>query len=321
MIYLENLKLLCDQSKFAILEYIKDKKAYGGELAKQLVLKIPRIKYIKRGFMLFTGLIFAACCITGCLAVHENRQTEYAVLLGEDASQIPLFPQADVLVVDGEYFIEADVLQLKEQGVKRVYSYLNVGSLETFRDYYAVYDRYTLGDYENWPEEKWVDVSQEKWQEFVVERANELILKGFDGLFIDNIDVYYQYPRQEIYEGIVSILTELHESGVYIMINGGDFFVREYIENGTEQGRIFDGVNQENVYTAYNFERKTYGVNPEEEREYWTEYLSYITVNGYEAYDLEYATDAGIAEAARKYAFSNGWNCYIADSIELINKK
>lgn len=284
-------------------------------------MKIPWKKYIKRGLLLFTGLIFIACCITGCLAVHEDRQIEYAVLLGEDASQIQMFPQADVLVVDGEYFTEEDVLQLKEQGIKRVYSYLNIGSLETFRDYYAVYDRYTLGDYENWPEEKWIDVSQEKWQDFVIERANELLMKGFDGLFIDNIDVYYQYPGQEIYEGILHILSELHESGEYIMINGGDSFVREYIENGSEQGRIFDGINQENVYTTYDFERKTYGVNAEEEREYWTEYLDFITANGYEAYDLEYATDEKIAEAARKYASTNGWSCYVADNIELISKE
>ena len=46
----------------------------------------------------------------------------------------------------------------------KVYTYLNVGSLEDFRDYYKEYEHLTIGAYENWDEEKWIDVSDKDWQ-------------------------------------------------------------------------------------------------------------------------------------------------------------
>ena len=36
--------------------------------------------------------------------------------------------------------------------------------IESFRSYDTDFEKYTLGAYENWPEEKWIDVSAPEWQ-------------------------------------------------------------------------------------------------------------------------------------------------------------
>lgn len=263
----------------------------------------------------FLILISVLCSLAACS--KEKEHFEYVVLLGEDSSEIEEFPEADILVIDGEYFSAEDLTYLREKGVKKIYSYLNIGSLENFRKYYDTFLEDTLGTYDNWPEERWIDVSEKEWQDFMIARAGELEQKGFDGFFVDNTDVYDQYPGEEIYEGICRILMELQYLDKDVIINGGDVFVTRYIESGEECGHIFDGVNQEEVYTSYDFEKNKCGISTKEVRAYMKDYLELVSENGYEVYTLEYATDAGVKRAAKEYAAENGWICYVADRIEL----
>ena len=77
-----------------------------------------------------------------------------------------------------------------------------------------------------------------------------------DGFFVDNTDVYYNYPQESIYDGILTILDYMNHTGRKIMINGGDCFVKKYLT--TEKNVLIDGVNQENVFTAYDFSKDIY---------------------------------------------------------------
>ena len=248
---------------------------------------------------------------------NKNCEPEYAVLIGEDNENLDRFPCSDVLVIDGEYFTAEDVAYLKNRGVKTIYSYLNIGSIESFRDCYEEYSEYTLGEYENWPDEKWIDVSQEEWRNYIISKGNELSDKGFDGFFVDNVDIYYMFQTKEIYDGIVDILTQLKSDTMDVIINGGDIFVQEYISSEEDSKRIFDGVNQEDVYTNYNFKEKSFKKNTRENRVYYKNYLKKLLKKGYVVYVLEYADKKKMQKQAIKYAEDNGFIVYVADNIDL----
>ena len=139
--------------------------------------------------------------------------------------------------------------------------------------------------------------------------------KGVDGFFVDNTDVYYNYPQESIYDGILTILDYMNHTGRKIMINGGDCFVKKYLT--TEKNVLIDGVNQENVFTAYDFSNDAYTKNDQSTREYYTEYLDLAMSHGCTAYTLEYATDPAIRRQAVAYAGKHGYICYISDNIGL----
>ncbi|MBP5303438.1 MAG: endo alpha-1,4 polygalactosaminidase, partial [Clostridia bacterium] len=180
---------------------------------------------------------------------------------------------------------------------------------------------FSLGIYEDWPDERWMDVSQEKWQQFILSLADNLIAKGFDGFFIDNTDVYYLYKKPAIYKGLTTILSSLYQKGVDIIINGGDVYVQTYINEGEPKGKIFDGVNQEDVYTSYDFDKEVYEKNDKETRTYYTEYLKKVKSRGYTVYVLEYANKASVRDEAMNYSKKNGFTCYVSEDIDLrINK-
>ena len=91
------------------------------------------------------------------------------------------FAGYDIIVIDAAYYSKADIDKLHQQGVL-VYSYLNIGSLVDFRDFFLDYKHLTLGKYENWQGEYWVDVSETEWQDHILEQAGLLVKKDVDGI-------------------------------------------------------------------------------------------------------------------------------------------
>ena len=254
-----------------------------------------------------------------CSASTSDGAEKYIVLIGEDSEIIEKLSDIDLLVIDAEYFSQNDIAHLRENGIREIYSYINIGSIESFRSYDTDFEKYTLGAYENWPEEKWIDVSAPEWQACTASRVDSLVQKGVDGFFVDNTDVYYNYPQESIYDGILTILDYMDHTGRKILINGGDCFVKKYLT--AEKNVLIDGVNQENVFTAYDFSNDTYTINDKSTREYYTDYLDFAMSHGCTAYTLEYATVPAIRRQAATYAAKHGYICCISDNIGLCLEK
>ena len=260
-------------------------------------------------------LILSTALLSACSASTSDSTGKYVVLIGEDPEITEKLSDIDLLVIDAEYFSQNDIARLRENGVREIYSYINIGSIESFRSYDTDFEKYALGAYENWPEEKWIDVSAPEWQACTASRVDALVQKGVDGFFVDNTDVYYNYPQESIYDGILTILDYMDHTGRKILINGGDCFVKKYLT--TEKNVLIDGVNQENVFTAYDFSKDIYTINDKSTREYYTDYLDFAMSHGCAAYTLEYATDPTIRRQAAAYAGKHGYICCISDNIGL----
>lgn len=222
----------------------------------------------------------------------------------------------ETVIIDGQYFSKEKIADLHAHG-QTVYSYLNIGSLENFRDYYDAYADLTLGAYENWEEEAWIDVSEGAWQEKILTLADELLEKGIDGFFIDNCDVYYVYPTEEIYAGVTKILRDLMDYDKPVIINGGDSFVTQYRNLEGSASDIMTGVNQESVFSCIDFENGTFGENGDTDRAYFQEYIEACAADGCDVYLLEYTTKKSLIAQIESYCADQGFTYYITDSIDL----
>ena len=264
-------------------------------------------------------LILVLACmllLTGCGPAASAEPQQYGVFIGTDRS-LSEFKGYDTIVIDAQYYTAEQIKDFKGDS-RKVYSYINVGSVEDFRDYYADYEDLTLGDYEHWAGEKWVDVSSEKWQDFVLnELAPSLTAKGIDGFFVDNCDVYYVYPNPEILNGLSTIMRGLKSIGGEVIINGGDAFLDAYT---AETGRPLDvvtGINQESVFTAIDWNHDEFTEAKAEDEEYFKDYIERYSEYGVRIYLLEYTRDASLAVRIKKYCDEHGFLCYISDSLEL----
>ncbi|MGI6173837.1 MAG: endo alpha-1,4 polygalactosaminidase [Christensenellales bacterium] len=267
--------------------------------------------------MMVLMLAFAmAVCASGAVAEAPAREP-YGVFLSIDDTAMERLEPYQTVVIDAQYFSADDIRALHEKG-HTVYTYLNVGSLEDFRDYYDDWKGICLGEYENWEEERWVDVSDVKWQEFMrVTLAKEFLDKGVDGFFVDNCDVYYEYPREEIFEGLVAILNGLMGYEKAVIINGGDTFADAYYDRYGTIDDVFTGINQETVITSIDFDEETFGKQNAEDSAYFKDYVERYAALGADIYLLEYATDADLIAKVQSYCAEHGFTYYVSESIEL----
>ena len=274
--------------------------------------------------LVISVLIVCLLFLSACNSYDYNNQEseadatfEYGVFIGADPDDVEYLDRYKTIVIDGQLFSREQINQLKSSG-HIVYSYINVGALENYRDYYSDYEKYTLDVYENWEDERWVDVSSPEWKDFIInDLAAELYEKGIDGLFVDNLDVYYHYKSEENFEAITETLQAFKSYGFYVMINGGDVYVSECIERFDSLDDIFDAVNQETVFSSIIWDEGRFGTQESAERKYFQEYLERVKRSGREVYLLEYTTDEKIIKDIKDYCSEKGYKYYISSTLEL----
>lgn len=246
----------------------------------------------------------------------DNPQKEYGVFLGINAEHTERLNDYHMVVIEPAEFQAKQVHQLHKEG-KLVYGYINIGAIEAYRPYYERFEHCTLDVYENWEDEHWMDVSCPEWQAFVInELGKQYADMGLDGFFLDNADVYYHYPTEGIFEGLCSILSGLKAYKIPLIINGGDFFVARCIDEDTAR-YLFDGINQETVFTSIDFENGSYGTQKEGEMLYFENYIAKVKNYGLTVYLLEYRADQALTKKIDNYCRENGFHWYNAESLEL----
>lgn len=258
-------------------------------------------------------LLLLSALLTGCA---KHAPLDYGVFLGINGEEIDKLKGFSLVVIEPTEF-QADQIETLHDAGTKVYGYLNIGAIEEYRPYFERFGNLTLDVYENWEDERWVDVSSPEWQDFIVNELGKQALElGLDGFFLDNADVYYHYQSEEVFQGLVAILKGLKTFRLPLILNGGDFFVSRCLEEGIA-ARLFDGVNQETVFTSIDFEHHTYGKQEPTETDYFKEYLAKVKAANLSVFLLEYAASPAVLKQIEAYCRQNGFLWYNAKGLEL----
>jgi uncharacterized protein (TIGR01370 family) len=163
----------------------------------------------------------------------------------------------DLVVVDGELATADEVAALRARGAT-VLAYLSVGTIEKWRSWFPRLRRFRLGAWADWTDEWFADVSRAKLRRELVGRiAPQILAKGFDGLFLDNVDMIEtrnHVPQRPGMRRLVLALAELvHGQGRLLFAQNGHWGLRQL-------GLInaIDGWNREDVTWTYDFDRRRY---------------------------------------------------------------
>lgn len=247
-----------------------------------------------------------------------NTIEKYGIFLGVEKENLKKIKNYDLIVVDADNLDKDDIKSLKKQGNNKIFSYINIGSVEKFREYYNDFKNLTLEDYENWEDEKWVDVTNKKWKKHIANLSKEFKFKGIDGFFADNTDVYYHYKDPKVYSSLLEILTDIKKTGLPCIVNGGDTFISKAISENTLKDLVY-GINQETVLTKIDFKNNAFYTSSKDTREYFEKYLKKCKDFGLKIYLTEYTRDEKIKNKIRDFCKKNRYNCYISSTIELSN--
>ena len=282
--------------------------------------------FLRFFFIVFVLIMFLSLITENIFAISNERNLvkknikleKYGVFLGVDKKDFKKIRDYDLIVIDADYLTKDDIKTLKKQGNKKIFSYINIGSLEKFRTYYDDFKDISFGDYENWDDEKWVDVTNKKWKKHISKLSQKLKSKGIDGYFIDNIDVYYHYNKPKVYSSLLEILAEIKKTGLPCIVNGGDTFISKALDEKKLKNLVY-GVNQETVLSKIDFKNKTFLTSSKDTRKYFENYVKKCKSHGLKVYLTEYTRDENLKKEIRRFCEKNGYNYYISSTIDLSN--
>lgn len=180
---------------------------------------------------------------------------DFAFAIGKDIGEYDaeLLNDYDLVVVDGELTPDW-VWGIRHNSGTLALGYLSVGTLEPYRTWYRKLKRYRLRDrFDEWDED-YVRVSARGFRRAIVGRiAPKILSRGFDGLFLDNVDMVETHPKQR--GGMLKLVRKLaglvHSRGGLLFAQNGERSIDPLLPH-------LDGWNREDVTWTYSFERRRY---------------------------------------------------------------
>jgi hypothetical protein len=184
-------------------------------------------------------------------------------LSGSDAAVGSRLGRFDLAVVDGEEATPGQIERIQSHGTV-VLGYLSVGTIEKWRRWYPQLKRYRLRAWQDWKDEWFADTSKPGFRTKIAQIADGLLDKGFDGLFLDNVDMVENRGHLHQRRGMGKLVNSLdgltHDRGLYLFDqNGAGGMLHGYPGQGVDPLYAhFDGWNREDASWTWDFDRHRY---------------------------------------------------------------
>lgn len=180
----------------------------------------------------------------------------FAFALGQDVDtdgEVARLAPYDLVVLDGELTPPGRVAQLRAAGAV-VLGYLSVGTIEPYRSWYRLLKPFRLADRFEEFDEDYARVSAKGFRRAVSSRiAPKLLAKGFDGLFLDNVDMVEGHRKER--KGMRKLVRRL---SALVHARGGLLFAQNGERSIGPLLPVLDGWNREDVTWTYSFKRRRY---------------------------------------------------------------
>ncbi|MFL0094212.1 endo alpha-1,4 polygalactosaminidase [Tenacibaculum maritimum] len=165
------------------------------------------------------------------------------------------------VILEEAHYTKEEVSEIKKKN-DNVLCYISLGEVHQYVSFYKEAKKYTLqGKNTTW-NSYYLDLEQKPLQHILLQNIQEKLRKGFDGLFLDNIDNYGPYGKQKhLQKKLVEFLATIKNNfpTIYLMQNAGLPLV-EYTHP------YVNSVAIESVITNYDFQHKEYKFRKRRER-------------------------------------------------------
>jgi len=158
------------------------------------------------------------------------------------------------VILEAKHYTAAEVKQIKSQNEK-VFAYMSLGEVNAHAPHYKVLKNYTLGKNEIW-NSHYLNLKAEKTATVLMDIIDKALAKGYDGMFLDNIDNYTIYgPQKDQRKELVTLLRNIREKYPKNL-----FIQNAALDLIAETSAYVDAVAIESVASLYNFKTRKYGL-------------------------------------------------------------
>jgi len=185
---------------------------------------------------------------------HQKVLFDYADVYPDDVSGY------DYVILESAHFSTADIAKIKENN-DVVLAYVSLGEVNEAAAHYPDIKEFTFGENKLW-NSYFIDIDNKQTSSILLD-IFELNIKekGFDGMFLDNIDNYTIYgPTPSRKEALIEFLAMIKKKfpQAHLMQNAGLLILDETCP-------YINSLAIESVATAYDFETVEYKLRQQEE--------------------------------------------------------
>ena len=224
-----------------------------------------------------------------------------------------------IIVIEPEDYSDKEIKSIKSKGYI-ILGYLSIGTISIERSWYKKYKQYKLKRLPDWPKEYYMDMTKIPWQNFLITKAKSLKARGFDGWWLDNLDVYEEYKSNSMYNACATILKRIKNIKGYVMVNGGSEFWDVSIDKNRDLTKMVNGITQEEVFsliTDYSGKGK-FGKQSNNQSKFYQSLLKKLLKNKVDTFLLEYTKDNKVKNNIKlfcsKYKITG---YYISENVDL----
>ncbi len=220
----------------------------------------------------------------------------------------------ELLILESQHYTTEEINLIKRQN-KKVLAYLSLTEVNETAFFYHAMEPYILSKNAHW-NSGYIDISNQNAQEILIKAADTILSKGFDGLFLDNLDNVGQWGSLAGNDTtLVKLIKQLKMMAPksFLVQNSGLFLLEQLKHH-------IDAVVLESLITAYNFETKKYGLRDIRARTTLSKKIKRtIKKVGKPIYLIEYADDLRLKKKAERTLKHLGYPYFIAN-IDLMAK-
>ncbi|MDA0637453.1 hypothetical protein OUY22_28950 [Nonomuraea sp. MCN248] len=216
------------------------------------------------------------------------------------AGELDRLSRFDLVVLQADFYSRAELDLLRERGVR------TLGYLSLTED---------VGPAAPWhrPERNpdwggaFVHVGDPRWVAHVVDQAVRAMDKGFHGLFLDTLNIEYDYPEDLPHLLLLIAAVREEANPGYLLANRGFGLLPELAD-------LVDGVLFES-FSARWVDTEHYAPWPDDVLETHAAVAERLLGLGLDLYALDYADDDELADFACRRAREFGMFCFVSDRV------
>jgi uncharacterized protein (TIGR01370 family) len=158
------------------------------------------------------------------------------------------------VILEAKHYTAKEVKQIKNQNEK-VFAYMSLGEVNAHAPHYNALKNYTLGKNEIW-NSYYLNLKAEKTSTVLMDIIDKTLAKGYDGMFLDNIDNFTIFgPQKDQRKELVTLLRNIKEKYPKNL-----FIQNAALDLIPETSAYVDAVAIESVASLYDFKTKKYGL-------------------------------------------------------------
>lgn len=165
------------------------------------------------------------------------------------------------VILESKHYLPSNIRVIKSQNEK-VFAYISLGEVNMHAVHYKNLKNNTLGKNKIW-DSYYLDLSSPKTTEVLMTMIDQIFDKGYDGLFLDNIDNFTTHGPQKAQKAeLVSLLKKINSK-----YPNKQFIQNAGMELADQTAPYINAIAVESIASSYDFTHKKYQLREKKEFE------------------------------------------------------